>query len=339
MKAQLSVFQRKLPQSITTGVETHDERTSIALALLDDGFTGVAEIAPQTLPINGDAGVSEVLDHLERIAIPRFLSVRARNAQHPYWAQIPALFGNDAVSRASAALIEGALYDGEIRQSSGVEISLTTGIATGSLLGTPYVPLISEAVSLLRLKVGPFVDPSAFDALRGVTCPVMLDYNASCPTVQQILEHVALASVHVAVGFVEQIGHVGDYTAHYELRNAGIPLSLDESIRSMQDIKNVLRYEAASVVCIKPARVGGLSVARTMVEQALEGGLTPYIGGFFETALGRFANAELVARFNLGASDILIDGEVVNTTSFEKVRSAVLASEWSVVGVFGSSPA
>jgi len=307
------------------------------LALSDGDFAGVAEISPQMQSINGDAGFADVLEHLERIAIPRFLSVRARNAHHPFWAQIPALFGNDAVSRASASLIEGALYDGEVRQLNESNLSISSGIATGSLIGTPYVPAVTSCVSLVRLKVSPFVDPSAFDAIQGVTCPVVLDYNASCPTVDQVLEHVALASVHSAVSFVEQIGKVGDYTAHYELEDSGIRLSLDESIRSMQDIRNVVRYEAASVVCIKPTRVGGRSIARTMVEQALEHGLQPYVGGFFETALGRFANAELVEQFNLGPSDILLDGRVVTVPDFENVRKAVLANDWLVVGVYGDS--
>jgi len=337
VKAQLSIFERKLPQIITSGVETHESRTSIALSLFDGDFAGVAEISPQIQSINGDAGLAEVLVHLERIAIPRFLSVRARNAHHPFWAQIPALFGNDPVSRASAALIEGALYDGEVRQSNNVEPSVTSGIATGSLIGTPFVPVVTSSVALVRLKVSPLVDSRAFDAIQGLTCPVVLDYNASCPTIEQVLEHVALASAHTAVSFVEQIGKVGDYTAHYELQDSGIRLSLDESIRSMQDIRNVVRYTAASVICIKPARVGGRSIARTMVEQAQEHGLQPYIGGFFETALGRFANVELVDQFNLGPSDILLDGRAVTPLDFEKVRNAVLANEWSVVGVYGGS--
>ena len=335
MRAQLSVFERKLQQSIASGVETHESRTSIALTLSDETFSGVAEIAPQHQSINGDAGVAEVLEHLERIAIPRFLSVRARNAHHPFWAQIPALFGNDAVSRSSAALIEGALYDGEVRQSNQTGISVSRGIATGSLIAVPFIPSVTTSVSLVRLKVSPDVNPNAFDAIEGLGCPVVLDYNASCPTVAQVLEHVALASVHTEVSFVEQIGRVGDYTAHYELQDSGIRLSLDESIRSMQDIRNVVRYGAASVICIKPARVGGRSIARTMVEQALEEGLVPYIGGFFETALGRFANAELVDQFNLGPSDILIDGLVVTPFDFRTVRSAVLSNQWPVVGVFG----
>ncbi|MEI6736603.1 MAG: enolase C-terminal domain-like protein [Actinomycetes bacterium] len=337
MKAHLSVFERKLPQSIHSGVETHSSRTSIALALSDDAFTGVAEIAPQGWSVNGDASVDDVLEHLERIAIPRFLSVRARNAHHPFWAQIPALFGNDSVSRSSAALIEGALYDGEVRQAKRVDLVATAGIATGSLVGTPYIPLVTEAVSLVRIKLSPLVDPRAFDALQSLACPVVLDYNASGPTSDQVREHVALASVHTSVSFVEQIGTVGDFTAHYELQDSGIRLSLDESIRSMQDIRNVIRYGAASVVCIKPARVGGRSIARTMIEEALEQGLTPYIGGFFETALGRFANAELVDQFNLGPSDILMDGRMVTNQDFDTTRTSVLANEWSEVGVFGSA--
>lgn len=334
MKTQLSVFERILPKSIVSGVETHESRTSIALKLTDGSFAGVAEIAPQKVGINGDAGVAEVLQHLERIAIPRFMSVRARNAHYPFWAQIPALFGNDAVSRASAALIEGALYDGEVRQSNHGELSITRGISTGSLIGEPFVPFVTSAVSLVRLKVSPTVEPRAFEAIEGLTCPVVLDYNASGPTNAQVLEHVALASVHTEVSFVEQIGRVGDYTAHYELQDSGIRLSLDESIRSMQDIRNVVRYAAATVICVKPARVGGRSIARAMIAEALGEGLTPYVGGFFETSLGRYANAELADHFELGPSDVLIDGGVVTRTDFDAVRNAVLADQWSVVGSF-----
>jgi hypothetical protein len=318
-------------------VELHVERTSIALALTTDHFSGVAEIAPQNTRVNGDAAVADVLDHLVTIAIPRFLSVRTRNEHHPFWAQIPALFGNDAVSRASAALIEGALYDGEVRQSGITQSSGMVGIVTGSLIGTPAIPPITPAVALLRLKVSPQVTAGAFEALSVVDVPVILDYNASCPSVSQVSEHVALASVHTSVAFVEQIGPVGDYTAHYELQDSGIRLSLDESIRSMQDIRNVVRYKAASVICIKPTRVGGRSIARTMIEEAIQHGLTPYIGGFFESALGRYANSELAGQLDLGPSDILIDGLVVSRADFDELRTSVLNREWSPVGVFGDS--
>ncbi|CAB4857125.1 unannotated protein [freshwater metagenome] len=335
MRAHLSVLERNLAQSIETGVELHDSRTSIGLVLTDGAFVGVAEIAPQRLSLNGDAALVDLLEHLERIAIPRFLSVRTRNAHHPYWAQIPALFGNDSVSRASAALIEGALYDGEVRQLGVEQPNVLRGIVTGSLLGSPYIPPVTPSVSMVRVKVSPSVDSSAFESLQRLKTPVVLDYNASCPTVSQVREHVALASAHCPVAFVEQIGVVGDYTAHYQLRDSGIHLSLDESIRSMQDIRNVVRYEAAAYICIKPARVGGRSIARAMIEEALQQGLTPYVGGFFETAMGRYANAELVSQFNLGPSDVLLEGQVVTRADFEKVRDSIIANEWAPVGIFG----
>jgi L-alanine-DL-glutamate epimerase-like enolase superfamily enzyme len=189
-------------------------------------------------------------------------------------------------------------------------------------------------VTLVRLKVDASVTPEKFSFLEDLDRPVLLDYNGSRPTFEIVQEQVALTSVHVPIAFIEQIGRVGDFTAHIGFADLGVPLSIDESLRSIQDLRNVERYHAASVVCIKPTRVGGRAVARTMVEEALQMGLTPYIGGFFETALGRYANCEIAAEFNLGPSDTLLDSFPVTRAHFDAVRQDVLSGKWEAVAVF-----
>jgi hypothetical protein len=238
------------------------------LALSDGDFVGVAEISPQLQSMNGDAALAEVLEHLERIAIPRFLSVRARNAHHPFWAQIPALFGNDAVSRASAALIEGALYDGEVRQLNNGQSSVSSGIATGSLIGVPYIPAVTSSVSLVRLKVSPLVDTRAFNAVQGLTCPVVLDYNASCPTIDQVLEHVALASVAMGACFIEK-----HFTLDRSLPGPDHPFAMEPAelaamVRAIRNIEIALgdgvKRISASEAKNRPAARKSLVAARAI---------------------------------------------------------------------------
>ena len=334
MKATLSKNVRNLPQALGTGVEVHEFRTSIGLVLESDTFCGVAEISPQNRALNGDAAVDQVLEYLTQVALPRFLSVRERNLHYPHWAKVPTMFGNDAVSRMAGALIEGALYDGEVRTQSSCEVSSGPGIATASLIGTISLPRLTESVELVRIKVDSSVAPEAFDRLDALGRPVFLDYNGSCPSLEVVREQIALASVHVPVQFIEQLGRVGDFTAHQGYEGLGVPLSLDESLRSMQDLRNVERYKAASVVCVKPARVGGRAVARSIIEEALELGITPYVGGFFESALGRYANCELAADFGLGPSDTLLDSQPVTRSQFDAVRGEVLAGVWETVASF-----
>lgn len=331
MKATVSRFTREIPHPVQASGERHEVRTSLFLMLEAGDSFGVAEIAPQNKALNGDAGVDEVLEFLREIAIPRFLSVRRRNDDVPHWARVPAMFGTDAASRMASALIEGAAF---ALQGGILDVALAPGIATGSLLGTAFVPEQTDSMAMVRLKVGPDVRPEAFDLLSGLDIPVILDYNAVAPAPEIVLEHVALASVHVPVAFVEQVVAVGDFNPPSRLFEAGVRISLDESIRTIPDIRNVARYGSATTVCIKPARVGGRALAKSMVAEARELGIDAYFGGFFETALGRLANAALADELHLGPSDTLLSGSPVSLEDASTVVQRVRAGEFEAVGVY-----
>jgi L-alanine-DL-glutamate epimerase-like enolase superfamily enzyme len=60
-------------------------------------------------------------------------------------------------------------------------------------------------------------------------------------------------------------------------------------------VGQILRYGAAQIICVKPARVGGLANARSIILAAREAGLRPYVGGFFESPYARQVHA-LLAR-------------------------------------------
>jgi L-alanine-DL-glutamate epimerase-like enolase superfamily enzyme len=118
--------------------------------------------------------------------------------------------------------------------------------------------------------------------------PIILDFNCSANDITEVLEQVAEISPHVSVAAVEQPFAPGNVAEHAALaRMLGVPLSLDEGVRSQRDLVQIVRYRAAQVVCVKPARVGGLANARTLVVRARELGLSPYLGGFFESPFAR----------------------------------------------------
>jgi hypothetical protein len=83
------------------------------------------------------------------------------------------------------------------------------------------------------------------------------------------------------------------------------------------------------MVCIKPARVGGLANARAMVTRALELGLRPYIGGFFESPFARHVNRLLAEHCVEEPSDV----GLVATNASPELREVTV-----VPGGFGLAP-
>jgi o-succinylbenzoate synthase len=98
------------------------------------------------------------------------------------------------------------------------------------------------------------------------------------------------------VACIEQPLPPGDLPGHAEL--AGLlatPVALDESLTSIRRVDDAIRYGACEVACLKPARLGGLLAARRAVERCRAASVPAFVGGFFETGLGRTANAVLAA--------------------------------------------
>jgi L-alanine-DL-glutamate epimerase-like enolase superfamily enzyme len=75
-------------------------------------------------------------------------------------------------------------------------------------------------------------------------------------------------------------------------RKLKTPLMADESVRSYQDLKNVIRYDAADAVLMKLAKHGGIRESQKIADLAIESGITLYPGIHFTTSLGVATSAQ-----------------------------------------------
>jgi L-alanine-DL-glutamate epimerase-like enolase superfamily enzyme len=118
--------------------------------------------------------------------------------------------------------------------------------------------------------------------------PVIIDFNCSATSDEDVLEQVTLIGSVASIDAVEQPFGVGNLVDHARLATRlDVALSLDESVRSLRDLTNIANYKVATMICVKPARVGGLSNARALIARANELGLRSYLGGFFESPYAR----------------------------------------------------
>ncbi|MDE2282869.1 MAG: hypothetical protein KGJ92_08895 [Actinomycetales bacterium] len=296
---------------IQGAAQRHDLRDHLFVSIEQDGVVGYGEVSPQPETLNGDPSTAAVLEaarvelavHLERIAIA------ARDEDG--WARIHQVAGPRGASKVAWALVEMALLDLALRRHGGAladrwpQIQAPRVMATASLLDEAVPPITSE-VERLRLKVAPGVRPGPrLEAVHELGRPVIVDYNCAARDVDQVREDLDVLTGSLVVVAVEQPFAPGNLIDHAHLAAAGtVAVSLDEGVRSVADLRHIARYGAAALVCIKPARVGGLAVARTMILEANALGLRPYVGGFFETPLARSVHRQLAAAMVQEPSDV-----------------------------------
>lgn len=78
------------------------------------------------------------------------------------------------------------------------------------------------------------------------------------------------------------------------------PICLDESIRGVADVETAAALGAASVINIKPGRMGGILEARRAASAAARFGMSAWVGGMLETGVGRAVNVSIASAAEIG---------------------------------------
>jgi O-succinylbenzoate synthase len=295
MKFTLWRDEVALVRPVAAAHQSHDVRSRLFLRIEHDGVIGFGEVAPQPRALHGDPGVDEVIDELRTITIPQIRAAFTREGSVPSWTRLARFAGARPSSAVAVALVEMAALDRELRASHQDTMTLwprrfnTPTQATVSLLELSDPWHVDSDVARVRVKTSPgTIAAEALERLNHLNVPVLLDFNCSARSDADVLDQVAQVERVVTLSAVEQPFAAGNVIDHSTLaEQLDVPLSLDEGVRNLRDLGQIARYSAAQVVCIKPARVGGVANARTMVLKSQSLGLRPYIGGFFESPFAR----------------------------------------------------
>lgn len=157
-----------------------------------------------------------------------------------------------------------------------VEATLTVGI------GEPVDEQAAAPYRNVKLKAASGVD---LDVDRWAGRRVSADANGSLQP-----DDVARL-VGAGLDHLEQPYGADDWDGHAALRRAhhDLAVALDESIRTVEDVRRAAGEGAADIVVLKPGRLGGLRAARAAHDAAVEAGLRCKVGGMWDTGVGRAA--------------------------------------------------
>lgn len=156
-------------------------------------------------------------------------------------------------------------------------------------------PWVEAGCRRIKMKIGPGWDVEPVEAVTR-TFPdlsVQVDANGSYREDQagllEALDPFGLLCIEQPLDRADLAGH-----ARLAARLA-TPVCLDESLDSFRSTRTALDQGACSVVCVKPARLGGLGAALDVIGLCAESGVPMWMGGMYESGYARGVNATLAA--------------------------------------------
>lgn len=225
-----------------------------------------------------------------------------------------------------------SMHDVTLRHHLGARVS---PLSVGTTLSTPVgradgVDRILECLRVGYSRVRLKLTPENFELVMATIRRVIdLGVDASVLAVdanQSFLEDAdrLVECDQLGLAFIEQPLPANQVRQMAELMHNSLstPICLDESLDGLRSLEAALSASSRFVFSLKPSRFGGFGPTIEAISALSRAGCDCFIGGMFETSLGRHHNALLAARDTVSlASDLSPPSDYligdVSTSGFE----------------------
>ncbi len=337
----------KRPVSTSYGVESERPVTIVKITAIsssapsaghldvssDEPFMeGLGECA--ALASTGYAAESAytAFDALERTHIPRLIEwSNTREGLLPSIVDFSGIFDHPPSDHMAISAIEMALIDIWLKYE-GVSFSswigaIDSSVDAGSVVGVfgdvdllikKVGEYVDEGYKRIKIKISPSWDMEPVKSLVATFPDITFcadangSYAESSRDAMDQLENLD----RMGLGFIEQPFHRTQLGATSKMaKSMDTPISLDESLVSLNDIHKAASMHAMDVACIKPGRLGGIMNSLEALSVCREEGLYAYVGGMYDTGLARRANASLSAiglthfAADIGGGELFVEGD------------------------------
>jgi o-succinylbenzoate synthase len=318
--AELIEVELPFAAPIATAVGTHRSRPLVLVKLRCrrpvDGATvvGWGECAALSDTTYDNEDVAVAWATLESVLLPDLIrSARELGGLLPSVGSLRRLAGLAPDRPLSFAALEVAVADAHLR-AAGMSLGDLLGVAgaavrPGAVVGSSTSTeallaavgaLASQGYVRVKAKIDPDNALATVNALArwagtqaGQVPRFQVDANGFFRAGQ--VEQVAALDPFGLV-CIEQPFARDDLASHRRLaKMIDTPVCLDESLAGVDSVIGAVTSGACSVVCIKPARLGGIGEALDVVAWCTAHGVPWWLGGMFESGMGRRVTTALAA--------------------------------------------
>lgn len=296
----------------------------------EDGLSGWGECTAMETPYYN----SETID-TAWLLIEKFLSPRLLGKELAAPTDVATSFSDICGNEEARGALEVACWDLFARsrnvplfqliggQAREVESGATIGVEddAAKLLAAVQVA-VDAGYSRIKLKVKPGWDLEPLSVIRRAHAKLKIVADANGSYSPADLDKL-LALDRFELLFLEQPFGIHHWPSFARLQaRMGTPLCLDESIKCVADVEQLLELKAARAVNIKLGRVGGMAESLRIYRRCRDEGLGIFIGAKYESGIGRWTNIALATLPNVAfPSDVAASDRYFRTdTVIDPVR-------------------
>jgi len=160
----------------------------------------------------------------------------------------------------------------------------------------------------LKFKIQPGFDAAQTQALDAYREQVIISFDANGSfqqgDINQLAQFVPFGSA------LEQPfpPHRIDYCQEAKMKFPNLKICLDEEVKSLGQMIQAHQLKAVDELNIKPGRVGGLVNSIALADYCYDNDIPCWVGGMFESGIGRSINLQFAARLDAPAHDLSPSG-------------------------------
>lgn len=273
--------------------------------ITEEGITGWGEAAVETKPGYGPETIITALHVLPYFVNPRLIG---KTIHHP--TEVPALIRAVRGNNHAKAGAEGAVWDAFAKANDMPLVRLfesclpdenhshgyaTVGVSIGihpTVEATIEIiqKRIDQGYNRIKLKIEPGWDVELAKGVRAAFPDVMLMLDANSAYTLDDAEHLKQLDAYDLLMIEQPLGHEDIYQHSLLQPQLQTPICLDESVKSVDDLRLAVKVGACRILNLKPARVGGFTESLEIYKFCVEHEIPLWIGGMLETGVGRAGN-------------------------------------------------
>jgi O-succinylbenzoate synthase len=296
-------IQMPLKHFFETSFGREEVVEKVVVAVYAEGLTGYGESPVERRPFYSSETV-ETCWHIQRdFLIPMLFEKSIAKVT-----EIPANLARVRGHNMAKAGLEAALWDIEAQMANvsvaellgGTANSIACGVSIGiqnsvdELLDT-IAQHLAEGYQRIKIKIKPGWDSDVTAKVRERYPDILLMVDAnSAYTLQDTSLLQQLDAFNLLM--IEQPLDHDDILDHATLqKQLKTPLCLDESIHTLGHAREALALNSCRIINIKPARVSGITTARSIHDLCQQHKIPVWCGGLLESGIGRAHNIAVAA--------------------------------------------
>jgi O-succinylbenzoate synthase len=205
-----------------------------------------------------------------------------------------------------------------------IEVGVSIGIQSDpGELADRASAFLEDGYRKIKIKIMPGADLAFVSRVREELpgAPLMVDannaYTLEDTDTLKALDDLDLLMIEQPLGWDDLVQHAA---LQAELNT---PVCLDESITSIERVRDMIELESGKIVNIKPGRVGGFSPSIAIHDLCAREGIPVWCGGMLESGVGRGHNVALATLPNFS-----IPGDISPSSRYWK--KDIVIPEWNM---------